>query len=177
MKGLAIHGVSVRYGRREVPRELSAGPLPRGMITALLGPNGSGKSTLLRVLAGLTTPSAGRLTLDGETLALSARSARSHSVVYLPQALPAGVRLQVLESVLVARRATRDAASRRPATWRSRTRCWRGSGSARWRRVRSTSCRAASGNWSASRRRWCAIRRCCCSTSRCRRSTSTTSSM
>ncbi|NIF93593.1 ABC transporter ATP-binding protein, partial [Burkholderia sp. Cy-637] len=112
MKGLAIHGVSVRYGRREVLRELSAGPLPRGMITALLGPNGSGKSTLLRVLAGLTTASAGRLTLDGETLALSARSARSHSVVYLPQALPAGVRLQVLESVLVARRATRDAALR-----------------------------------------------------------------
>ncbi|MEK6393613.1 MAG: ABC transporter ATP-binding protein, partial [Burkholderia gladioli] len=65
MKGLAIHGVSVRYGRREVLRELSAGPLPRGMITALLGPNGSGKSTLLRVLAGLTTASAGRLTLDG----------------------------------------------------------------------------------------------------------------
>ncbi len=29
MKGLAIHGVSVRYGRREVLRELSAGPLPR----------------------------------------------------------------------------------------------------------------------------------------------------
>ncbi|AJK46358.1 ABC transporter ATP-binding protein [Burkholderia plantarii] len=113
MSGLSIHGLSVRYGRREVLRELSAGPLPRGMITALLGPNGSGKSTLLRVLAGLTAASAGGLTLDGEPLALSARSARSHSVVYLPQTLPAGVRLQVLESVLVARRAARDPALQR----------------------------------------------------------------
>jgi iron complex transport system ATP-binding protein len=107
MKGLHIHDLSVRYDRRQVLTSLEAGPLPRGQITALLGPNGSGKSTLLRALAGLTRVHAGSLSLDGETLALSAASARSHSVVYLPQALPAGVRLQVLESVLVAARATR----------------------------------------------------------------------
>ncbi|TDV16373.1 ABC transporter ATP-binding protein [Paraburkholderia caballeronis] len=107
MSGLAIRDLSVHYGRRDVLRGLTAGPLPRGRITALLGPNGSGKSTLLRALAGLAPASGGGLTLDGETLALSAASARSHSVVYLPQALPAGVRLQVLESVLVASRAGR----------------------------------------------------------------------
>ena len=90
MSGLAIRGLSVRYGRRDLLRGLTAGPLPRGRITALLGPNGSGKSTLLRALAGLAPASGGGLTLDGETLALSAASARSHSVVYLPQALPAG---------------------------------------------------------------------------------------
>jgi iron complex transport system ATP-binding protein len=108
VNGLAINGLSVSYGKRRVLASLSAGPLPRGEITALLGPNGSGKSTLLRALAGLTRVQAGGLTLDGETLALSASGARSHSVVYLPQALPAGVRLQVLESVLVAFRATRN---------------------------------------------------------------------
>ncbi|WP_322011155.1 ABC transporter ATP-binding protein [Paraburkholderia sp. J12] len=113
MSGLVIQGLSVRYGRREVLRNLSAGPLPRGEITALLGPNGSGKSTLLRALAGLTAPTSGGLALDGAPLALSAASARSHSVVYLPQTLPAGVRLQVLESVLVAGRAARDPALRR----------------------------------------------------------------
>ncbi|MFM0642855.1 ABC transporter ATP-binding protein [Paraburkholderia bryophila] len=109
MSGLHIHDLSVNYGRRQVLISLDAGPLPRGQITALLGPNGSGKSTLLRTLAGLTHASSGALSLDGEKLALSAASARSHSVVYLPQALPAGVRLQVLESVLVACRATRGA--------------------------------------------------------------------
>jgi len=111
MSGLCIHDLSVRYDKRQVLTSLEAGPLPRGQITALLGPNGSGKSTLLRALAGLTRVHGGSLSLDGETLALSAASARSHSVVYLPQALPAGVRLQVLESVLVACRATRGYAS------------------------------------------------------------------
>jgi iron complex transport system ATP-binding protein len=110
--GLSIHDLGVRYGRRDVLCKLSAGPLPRGEITALLGPNGSGKSTLLRTLAGLAKPSAGSLTLDGAPLALGVASARSHSVVYLPQALPAGVKLQVLESVLVAARAGRDPALR-----------------------------------------------------------------
>ncbi|CDY77804.1 Ferrichrome transport ATP-binding protein FhuC (TC 3.A.1.14.3) [Caballeronia glathei] len=106
--GLSIHDLTVRYGRRRILDSLAAGVLPRGEVTALLGPNGSGKSTLLRTLAGLTAASGGRLTLDGETLALSPSGARSHSVVYLPQALPAGVRLQVLESVRVAYCATRS---------------------------------------------------------------------
>jgi iron complex transport system ATP-binding protein len=107
LNGLSIQGLSVGYGKQRILDSLSAGPLPRGEITALLGPNGSGKSTLLRALAGLTRAQSGSLSLDGATLTLSTSGARSHSVVYLPQALPAGVRLQVLESVLVAYRATR----------------------------------------------------------------------
>jgi NitT/TauT family transport system ATP-binding protein len=38
-----------------------------GEFLAILGPSGCGKSTLLRLLAGLTEPSAGRLTLAGGT--------------------------------------------------------------------------------------------------------------
>ena len=37
-----------------------------GEIVALIGPNGSGKSTLLRVIAGLLSPDAGSVTLDGQ---------------------------------------------------------------------------------------------------------------
>ncbi|MEO8525120.1 MAG: ATP-binding cassette domain-containing protein [Caldimonas sp.] len=38
---------------------------PGGHITGLLGPNGAGKTTTLRMLAGLITPEAGQLSVDG----------------------------------------------------------------------------------------------------------------
>jgi len=40
--------------------------VPAGEFWMLLGANGSGKSTLLRLLAGLITPSRGRMVLAGE---------------------------------------------------------------------------------------------------------------
>ena len=39
--------------------------VPRGQSVAIMGPSGSGKSTLLGLLAGLDTPSSGRIVLDG----------------------------------------------------------------------------------------------------------------
>ncbi|UOE44263.1 sulfate/molybdate ABC transporter ATP-binding protein [Agromyces larvae] len=40
-----------------------------GEVLALLGPNGAGKSTVLALLAGVLRPAAGRIELDGRTLA------------------------------------------------------------------------------------------------------------
>lgn len=41
----------------------------KGEFVSLMGPSGSGKSSLLSILAGLTTPSAGSVTVEGENLA------------------------------------------------------------------------------------------------------------
>ena len=40
----------------------------RGRFTAIMGPSGSGKSTLMHILAGLDTPTAGTVPLDGEEI-------------------------------------------------------------------------------------------------------------
>ncbi|RAP71971.1 ABC transporter family protein [Candidatus Erwinia dacicola] len=74
-------------------------------ITVLLRPNGCGKSTLLRSLAGLNRAS-GELWFNGEELMPLPFASRASRVVYLPQSLPIGVHLHVLESIIVAQRAS-----------------------------------------------------------------------
>ena len=48
---------------------------PDGHITGLLGPNGAGKTTTLRMLAGLISPDAGRMAVDGIDVATRPREA------------------------------------------------------------------------------------------------------
>lgn len=105
MQGLTIEHFNAGYPTRRVITDLNVGPLPRGKITVLLGPNGCGKSTLLRALAGLNRAQ-GHLWLDDEDLMALRFAKRAGKVVYLPQSLPQGVHLHVLESVIVAQRAS-----------------------------------------------------------------------
>ncbi len=42
--------------------------IPKGQFAAIMGPSGSGKSTLLGLLAGLDSPTSGRVILDGEDI-------------------------------------------------------------------------------------------------------------
>jgi thiamine transport system ATP-binding protein len=61
---LDLRRISVSFDGRPVLRDLDL-VVPRGSTTAVVGPSGSGKSTLLRVIAGLTTPDAGAVIIDG----------------------------------------------------------------------------------------------------------------
>lgn len=105
MAGLTLRGFSTGYPKRKVIENLDVAPLPRSEITVLLGPNGCGKSTLLRALAGLNK-GRGEMWLDDEELMTQPFARRAQRVVYLPQSLPAGVHLHVLESIIVAQRAS-----------------------------------------------------------------------
>ncbi len=60
-------GLSKRYGRTEVLRELTLDVSP-GSLVALLGPSGCGKTTTLRAVAGLIDPSAGDVLFDGRSV-------------------------------------------------------------------------------------------------------------
>lgn len=79
--GVGLRGVNLvaEVGGRRIlhPTTLT---VPRGEVLALIGPSGSGKSTLLRLLAGVSRPSAGETTVDGEPVA-----ARMSDLGYVPQ--------------------------------------------------------------------------------------------
>ncbi|MFI7025486.1 ABC transporter ATP-binding protein [Micromonospora sp. NPDC049900] len=55
--------------------------IERGEFVSLLGPSGCGKSTLLRILADLTEPTDGTVSLNGKTPAAS-RSDRDYGMVF-----------------------------------------------------------------------------------------------
>jgi len=61
---IAIRGLGVRQGEREILRGVTF-EAPPGGVLAVLGPNGAGKTTLLRVLATLLPPTRGEVRILG----------------------------------------------------------------------------------------------------------------
>lgn len=100
---LTVRGLSVAYRRRTVLHDIDLPDLQSGQVVALVGPNGAGKSTLLRTLAGLL-PAQGRVHLDGLDLLACNRRARAAVLGFMPQTLPDGIALSVLETLLGALR-------------------------------------------------------------------------
>lgn len=96
---LLIEQLSVAYGARQALQHLSLPALPAGSLVALVGPNGAGKSTLLRALAGLERMK-GSLSLDGEDVTRMGQAERARRLAYMPQQLPPGIALGVLESII-----------------------------------------------------------------------------
>lgn len=68
---LQVQGLKKNYGSRQAVREISF-TVRAGELLGLLGPNGAGKSTTLGMMAGLTAPDAGSVSVGGLSLASDA---------------------------------------------------------------------------------------------------------
>jgi branched-chain amino acid transport system ATP-binding protein len=64
---LSAQGLVMRFGGIVATHDVTL-DLRRGARHALIGPNGAGKTTLINLLTGVLTPTAGRITLDGEDI-------------------------------------------------------------------------------------------------------------
>jgi lipopolysaccharide export system ATP-binding protein len=83
--GLQVRHLRKSYSRRPVIRDVSL-DLGRGEVVALLGPNGSGKTTCFYAIAGLVTPEAGSVLIDGRDVTGLPMYRRSRlGIGYLPQ--------------------------------------------------------------------------------------------
>jgi ABC-2 type transport system ATP-binding protein len=61
---IEVQHLTRRFGAVLALDDLSFEVRP-GVVTGFLGPNGAGKSTMMRAMVGLTTPTSGRVLLDG----------------------------------------------------------------------------------------------------------------
>jgi iron complex transport system ATP-binding protein len=77
--------------------------VPAKSFVGILGPNGSGKTTLLRMLAGILSPSRGRVLLDGGDLARASRPALARRMAVVPQETHLAFDYSVIEVVLMGR--------------------------------------------------------------------------
>lgn len=107
---LVMNDIFKNYGKKEVLKGVSF-QMNTG-IYGLLGPNGAGKTTLIRIMAGLISPSSGKVLYNGKACDRNYRS----KLGYLPQDLdfyPNFTGRQYLEYVASLKGLSDDAADKK----------------------------------------------------------------
>ncbi|MCS3452230.1 lipooligosaccharide transport system ATP-binding protein [Bradyrhizobium elkanii] len=94
-----LAGVRKSFGDKIIVDELSFS-VARGECFGLLGPNGAGKSTIARMLLGMISPDAGKITILNEPVPARARVARMR-VGVVPQFDNLELEFTVRENLLV----------------------------------------------------------------------------
>ncbi|PWE31407.1 polyamine ABC transporter ATP-binding protein [Maritimibacter sp. 55A14] len=96
MTELSLHGLTKRFGGFTAVDDVTL-DIPDGDFVCLLGPSGCGKTTLLRLIAGLETPSAGRIVLAGQDQSDVPTHKRGFGMVF--QSLALFPHLSVIDNV------------------------------------------------------------------------------
>jgi ABC-2 type transport system ATP-binding protein len=100
MNVLEATGLGKRYGSTWALRQCTLA-VPAGHVAALVGPNGAGKSTLLNLAVGLSSPSAGGVTVLGGRRAGS--PAALDGIAFVAQDTPVYRNLSVADMIYVTR--------------------------------------------------------------------------
>ncbi|MFY8085074.1 MAG: ABC transporter ATP-binding protein [Rubrivivax sp.] len=87
--GIEFRQVTKRYGANGSPLVVKGIDLcvPKGTLTTILGPSGCGKTTSLRMIAGLESPTAGSILIDGQDVTTLGPAERNVSMVFQSYAL------------------------------------------------------------------------------------------
>jgi branched-chain amino acid transport system ATP-binding protein len=101
----------VDYGGIRALRDVSV-HIPDKRVTAIVGANGAGKSTLLKALVGLSKPSEGAVSLDGEDISrLRPPERLDRGIVLCPEGRRLFPELSVAENVQLGAYRSRDKAT------------------------------------------------------------------
>ncbi|MBF0182437.1 MAG: peptidase domain-containing ABC transporter [Magnetococcales bacterium] len=83
---IAFVRVSIRYVPEAEPALMGVNfEVQPGQVVAVIGPNGSGKSTIIKLIAGLYSPQAGSIRIDGLDMRQMNVIELRHAVAYVPQ--------------------------------------------------------------------------------------------
>jgi multiple sugar transport system ATP-binding protein len=80
-KAITLDGFTKRYGSMVAVDDISL-DIPAGEFVSIVGPSGSGKTTLLRMIAGLETPTVGRILFDDKDMTTVSPQDRPLSMVF-----------------------------------------------------------------------------------------------
>ncbi|MFK2825180.1 ABC transporter ATP-binding protein [Bacillus sp. B190/17] len=95
---ISIKNVEKYYRKKKILGPVNL-HVDKGEIFGLVGPNGAGKSTLLSILATITIPSAGKVTIKGLDAVKQAKAVR-RQIGYVPQDIALWEDMTVKENML-----------------------------------------------------------------------------
>ena len=90
INGIEFHNVTKRYGNNAAAPLAVKGisfAVKQGTLTTILGPSGCGKTTTLRMIAGLESPTSGRIVMGGQDVTTWGPAQRNVSMMFQSYAL------------------------------------------------------------------------------------------